>query len=30
MFITTHPPSIFGDGWDDKIIYMEDVTTLVK
>ena len=26
-FITTHSPSIFGDGWGDKIIYMEDVTT---
>lgn len=29
-FITTHSPSIFGDGWGDKIIYMEDVTTPVK
>ena len=29
-FITTHSPSIFGDGWSDKIIYMEDVTTPVK
>lgn len=28
-FITTHSPSIFGDGWGDKIIYMEDVTTKV-
>ncbi|MBD5184588.1 MAG: AAA family ATPase [Bacteroidales bacterium] len=27
FFITTHSPSIFGDGWGDKIIYMEDVTT---
>lgn len=26
FFITTHSPSIFGDGWGDKIIYMEDVT----
>lgn len=25
FFITTHSPSIFGDGWGDKIIYMEDV-----
>ncbi len=25
-FITTHSPSIFGDGWGDKIIYMEDIT----
>ena len=30
FFITTHSPSIFGAGWGDKIIYMEDVTTLVK
>lgn len=29
-FITTHSPSIFGAGWGDKIIYMEDVTTPVK
>lgn len=29
-FITTHSPSIFGDGWREKIIYMEDVTTPVK
>ncbi len=29
-FITTHSPSIFGDGWGDKIIYLEDVTTPVK
>ena len=29
-FITTHSPSIFGDGWGDKIIYMEDVTAPVK
>ena len=30
LFITTHSPSIFGAGWGDKIIYMEDVTTPVK
>ena len=29
-FITTHSPSIFGKGWGDKIIYMEDITTPVK
>ena len=29
-FITTHSPSIFGDGWGDRIIYMEDVTTPAK
>lgn len=29
-FITTHSPSIFGDGWGDKIIYMEDVTTPIN
>ena len=27
FFISTHSPSIFGDGWGDRIIYMEDVTT---
>ena len=30
FFITTHSPSIFGAGWGDKIIYMEDVTTSVN
>ena len=30
FFITTHSPSIFGDGWGDKIIYMEDVTTRIE
>ena len=30
FFITTHSPSIFGAGWGDKIIYMEDVATPVK
>lgn len=30
FFITTHSPSIFGAGWGDKIIYMEDVTTPVE
>ena len=30
FFIATHSPSIFGAGWGDKIIYMEDVTSLVK
>jgi len=29
-FITSHSPSIFGDGWSDKIIYMEDITTPIK
>lgn len=29
-YITTHSPSIFGDGWGDKVIYMEDVTTAIK
>lgn len=29
-FITTHSPSIFGQGWGDKIVYMEDITTPVK
>ncbi|MDE6549754.1 MAG: AAA family ATPase [Muribaculaceae bacterium] len=29
FFITTHSPSIFGNGWGNKIIYMEDVTTKI-
>lgn len=27
FFITTHSPSIFSDGWGDRIIYMEDITS---
>lgn len=30
FFITTHSPSIFGDGWGEKIIYMEEVTTKIE
>lgn len=30
FFITTHSPSIFSDGWGDKIIYMEDVTSNIR
>lgn len=30
FFITTHSPSIFGDGWGDKVIYMEDITTNIE
>lgn len=30
FFISTHSPSIFGDGWGDRIIYMEDVTTNIE
>ncbi len=30
FFISTQSPSIFGDGWGDKVIYMEEVTTLAK
>lgn len=29
-FITTHSPSIFGKGWGDKIIYMEDIAKTIK
>lgn len=30
FFITTHSPSIFGNGWGDKVIYMEDITTKIE
>lgn len=30
FFITTHSPSIFGDGWGNNITYMEDVTTNIN
>lgn len=30
FFITTHSPSIFSNGWGDKIIYMEDVTSNIE
>ena len=26
FIITTHSPSIFGDGWGDKVIYFNDIT----
>ena len=26
LFIATHSPSIFGSGWGDKVVYMEDIT----
>ena len=25
-FITTHSPALFGEGWGDKVLYMEQVT----
>lgn len=30
FFITTHWPSIFGAGWSDNNIYMDDVATPVE
>lgn len=27
IILTTHSPSIFSDGWGEKAIYMEDITT---
>lgn len=29
IILTTHSPSVFSDGWGDKAIYMEDITTKV-
>lgn len=29
FIVTTHSPSIFADGWGDKIMYMEDITQSV-
>ena len=26
FFITTHSPALFGDGWGDKVWYMEQIT----
>lgn len=26
--LTTHSPAIFSDGWGDKIVYMEDITSI--
>ena len=28
FFITTHSPGIFGDGWGDKVFYMENITKI--
>jgi len=30
LILTTHSPSIFSDGWGEKAIYMEDITTIAK
>ena len=30
LILTTHSPSIFSDGWGEKAIYMEDITTRKK
>lgn len=27
-FITTHSPGIFGDGWGDKVVYMDQITKI--
>lgn len=27
VIMTTHSPMIFGSGWGDKVMYMEDITT---
>ena len=26
FFITTHSPALFGEGWEDKVWYMEEIT----
>lgn len=28
FFITTHSPALFGDGWGDKVWYMEQITKM--
>lgn len=28
IIISTHSPGIFGNGWGDKVVYMEDILTL--
>ena len=30
VIIATHSPSMFGDGWGDKVVYMEDITSYEK
>lgn len=29
FFVTTHSPSMFGRGWGDKVVYMEDIVKTV-
>jgi predicted ATPase len=29
IIISTHSPSIFGDGWGDKVVYMEDIKIFI-
>ncbi len=30
IIIATHSPGMFGDGWGDKVVYMEDITSDVE
>ena len=30
IILTTHSPMIFSDGWGDKVIYMENITTKTR
>ncbi len=30
IIISTHSPSIFGDGWNDKLVFIEDLVTTSK
>ena len=30
LIMTTHSPMIFADGWGDKSIHMENITTIRK
>lgn len=29
LIITTHSPNIFANGWEDKIVFMEDIESPV-
>ncbi len=30
LILTTHSPNIFANGWEDKLVFMEDIETPVK
>ncbi|MDE6336055.1 MAG: ATP-binding protein, partial [Muribaculaceae bacterium] len=30
LILTTHSPNIFANGWEDKLVFMEDIESPIK